>query len=181
MKPYISLLRGINVSDQNRLHMTELKGIYEALNFASVATYIQSGNVVFDCAEQDPGVLARVIEAEIARSTGLTLRVLVRDADQFQEIIGRNPFISERQEDPEKLHVTFLSELPSRKALNNLRLPAGAGDEFQVYDKEIFLFCPNGYGKTKLSNTFFERKLEVAATTRNWKTVNTLNEMAKQR
>jgi uncharacterized protein (DUF1697 family) len=61
------------------------------------------------------------------------------------------------------------------------RSGAGNGDEFQVFDKEIYLFCPNGYGRTKFSNSFFERKLSVSATTRNWKTVKALFEIANQR
>jgi uncharacterized protein (DUF1697 family) len=218
MKTFISLLRGINVSGQNRIRMPELKELYESLNLVNVMTYIQSGNVVFDCEEQEPAKLARIIEAEIARSFSLSVRVLLRDKDRFQEILSSNPFVNQRNEDPERLHVTFLSEAPTVLALrdfpasvgdcfvaqnaprndimkrrngfstkddggsNNWK-ESGAGneDEFLVYDREIYLFCPNGYGRTKLSNSFFERKLGVAATTRNWKTVNALYEMASQR
>ncbi len=197
MKTFISLLRGINVSGQNRITMPELKAAYESLHLSNVVTYIQSGNVLFDCADQDPAPLAKTIEAEIARTFGTSVRVLLRDKNQFQQIVDNNPF-TKRNEDPEKLHVTFLAETPSEQGLRNLpvigvdcfaeerlatTLDSGAGsaDEFLVYDKEIYLFCPNGYGRTKLSNTFFERKLGVPATTRNWKTVNALYEMADQR
>ena len=56
--------------------------------------------------------------------------------------------------------------------------PTNAGaDEFAAAEREIFLFCPNGYGRTKLNNTFFEKKLAVPATTRNWKTVLSLIRM----
>ena len=110
------------------------------------------------------------------------------DKNSFQQIIDSNPFLYQRNENPEKLHVTFLSDTPSESALSNLPVPAdpkgsGAGkaDEFMVYDKEIYLFCPNGYGRTKISNSFFERKLSVSATTRNWKTVNALYGIANQR
>jgi uncharacterized protein (DUF1697 family) len=188
MKTFISMLRGINVSGQNKIRMPELKGLYESLNLANVVTYIQSGNVLFDCAEQDPAPIARAIEAEIARSFGTPVRVLLRDKNRFQKIIDNNPFVNQRNEDPEKLHVTFLSDRPSEPALSNLPLPAdpkrsGAGnsDEFLVSEKEIYLFCPNGYSRTKFSNSFFERKLGVSATTRNWKTVNALYEIANQR
>jgi uncharacterized protein (DUF1697 family) len=181
MKTFISLLRGINVSEQNRLRMPELKGLYESLNLVNVVTYIQSGNVVFDCKEQDPAALGRGIEAEIARSFGLALRVLLRDREQFEEIIQSNPFVNQRNEDPEKLHVTFLYEAPSEPALNHLIVPTGSVDEFWVDGREIYLFCPNGYGRTKFSNTFFEKRLDVAATTRNWKTVNAVYELTNQR
>ncbi|MFA5874155.1 MAG: DUF1697 domain-containing protein [Anaerolineales bacterium] len=188
MKTFISLLRGINVSGQNKIRMPELKRLSESLNLGNVVTYIQSGNVIFDCAEQDPAYLASSIEAEITRSFGTSVRVFLRDKNRFQQIIDSNPFSNQRNEDSEKLHVTFLSDSPSESALSNLPVPAdpkgsGAGnaDEFLVYNKEIYLFCPNGYGRTKLSNNFFERKLSVSATTRNWKTVNALYEIANQR
>ena len=188
MKTYISLLRGINVSGQNKIRMPELKLAYEALELSNVVTYIQSGNVIFDCEEQEPAPLGRSIEAELARSNGISVRVFLRNIDHFEQIINNNPFSTQRNEDPEKLHVSFLSDSPSESALSNLPLPAdpkisGAGkaDEFMVYDKEIYLFCPNGYGRTKLSNSFFERKLSVSATTRNWKTVNAVFEIANQR
>ncbi len=188
MKTFISMLRGINVSGQNKIRMPELKRLYESLNLANVVTYIQSGNVLFDCAEQDPAPLARAIEAKIAKSFGTPVRVLLRDKNRFQQIIDNNPFVNQRNEKPEKLHVTFLSDSPSGPVLSNLPVPedtkrsrAGNDDEFLVYAKEIYLFCPNGYGRTKYSNNFFERKLSVSATTRNWRTVNTLYEIANQR
>jgi len=181
MKTYISLLRGINVSGKNRIGMSELKGLFESLSMTNVATYIQSGNVIFDRADQDPASLARSIEAEITRSFGASVSVFLRDNNQFQQIIENNPFLNQRNEDPEKLHVTFLSDSPSESVLSNLILPVGTPDEFMVYDKGIYLFCPNGYGRTKISNSFFERKLGLSATTRNWKTVMALYEIANQR
>ena len=196
MKTFISLLRSINVSGQNKIRMPELKGLYESLNLVNVVTYIQSGNVIFDCTEQDPATIVRFLEAEITRSFGLSVKVLLRDKEGFQEILGSNPFVNQRNEDPERQYVTFLSEAPTELALRNLVFHAvgdsvgsnfknesevGDEDEYFVYNREIYLFCPNGYGRTKFSNTYFERKLGLAATTRNWKTVNVLNEMANQR
>jgi uncharacterized protein (DUF1697 family) len=196
MKTFISLLRGINVSGQNKIRMPELKGLYESLNLVNVVTYNQSGNVIFDCTEQVPATIVRFLEAEITGSFGLSVKVLLRDKEGFQEIIGSNPFVNQRNEDPERQYVTFLSEAPAELALRNLvfhaagdsvgsnfkrESEAGDEDEYFVYDREIYLFCPNGYGRTKFSNTYFERKLGLAATTRNWKTVNALYEMANQR
>ena len=204
MKTYISLLRGINVSSQNRIRIPELKQVYELLKLVNVMTYIQSGNVIFDCEQQDPAPLARAIEAELERSFGFSIRILLRDKDRFQQIISDNPFINQRNEDPEKLYVTFLAESPSESATSTLiltnagdggrsnsgnsnlkmnpqRFGSGNTDEFVINDKEIYLFCSNGYGRTKLSTGFFERYLSFAATTRNWKTVNALFEIAHLR
>lgn len=181
MKTFISLLRGINVSGQNKISMPRLKEIYESLNLVNVVTYIQTGNVVFDYAGQNPSSLEKSIEAEIARTFRASVRVLLRDKNQFKKLLDNNPFTRQRNEDPEKLHVTFLSDSPSENALSKLTIPRDSLDEFQLFDKEVFLFCPNGYGRTKISNAFFERKLSVAATTRNWKTVNVLYEITNQR
>ena len=181
MNTFISMLRGINVSGQKKIRMVELKSLYESLGFVNVRTYVQSGNVVFDSTRQDASKLAASIEAQIEQSFGYAVSVFIRDTNDLQRIIGSNPFLSGRKKDPAKLYVTFLYSSPSKSKLGNLDISNDEADEFFVGDKEIFLFCPNGYGRTKLSNNFFERKLNVPATTRNWKTVNALYEMASER
>ena len=181
MKTYISMLRGINVSGQKKIQMVQLRNLYESLNLVNVETYLQSGNVVFDSSEQVVSKLVDLIEAQIEESFGYAVPVFIRDTNDFQRIIGTNPFLNDKIEDSAKLHVTFLYTSPSRSKLSNLSIPKNDSDEFSIGDREIFLFCPNGYGRTKLSNSFFERKLDIRATTRNWKTVNALHNMAKQR
>jgi uncharacterized protein (DUF1697 family) len=181
MNTFISMLRGINVSGQKKIRMVELRDLYESLNLVDVETYLQSGNVVFDSTEGDASKLAELIEAQIEKAFGYAVPVFIRDADDFQRIIEGNPFLKKRNEDPTKLYVTFLYRSPSESRLNNLAIPNGEAAEFSIGDKEISLFCPNGYGRTKLSKSFFERKLGVPATTRNWKTVNALHKMASER
>jgi len=181
MKTLISLLRGINVSGQNRIRMPELKRLYETLEFFNVVTYIQSGNVVFDCVEEDRAKIMLKIETGITQVFEISVKVILRDKKSIKQIIDRNPFRKQMAKFPEKFHITFLSNSPIELAITSLPHPVGSSDEFVEYDKEIYLYCPNGYGRTKFSNTFFERKLGVSATTRNWKTVNALYEIAKQR
>ncbi len=181
MNTFISLLRGINVSGQKKIRMAELQSLYESLNLVKVKTYVQSGNVVFDTTEQDAAKLAALIETQIEQTFGYTVPVLNREANDFQRIIDSNPFLNERNEDPAGLLVTFLYSPPAKSKLSHLNIPNNEAAEFFVGDKEIFLFCPNGYGRTKLSNNFFERKLDVPATTRNWKTVNALHKMVEER
>ena len=181
MYTFISMLRGINVSGQKMIPMAALKSLYESLNLTNVVTYVQSGNVIFDCTEGDATQIASSIEAEITRTFGFSVPVLIRDKSCFQRLIEHNPFATQRHEDPTKLHVTFLAALPSKLLVGNLVAPISSADEFILDDKELYLFCPNGYGVTKLSNNFFERKLSVTATTRNWKTVNALYGIANQR
>jgi len=180
MKTYISLLRGINVSGQKKIRMAELRSLYEALGLVRVESYLQSGNVVFDSDEPDGAKLAGLIEAEIEQTFGYSVPVLVRTPADFRRIIESNPFAGDRNEDPARLYVTFLYQLPAGEQWRKLASPTGTADEFVIGEQEIFLFCPNGYGRTKLSNNFFEKKLGVPATTRNWKTVNALYQMARR-
>lgn len=178
MNTYISMLRGINVSGQKQVRMAELKRMYESLGFADVETYVQSGNVVFESKEQDAKKLANSIETGIEKMFGFSVPVLVRSADDFRRILESHPF---RDEDPVRILVTFLYERPDPSKLEDISRYEDKVDKFAIGEQEIFLFCPGGYGRTKLSNTFFEKKLGVIATTRNWKTVNALYEMASER
>jgi len=180
MHTYISMLRGINVSGQKKVRMAELHTLYEKLGLVNVETYVQSGNVVFDSPEPDAAKLRGLIEAQIEAVFGYPVSVFIRYAEDFRRIIDSNPF-SNRRNGGLWLHVTFLYQAPSPAAWDALKAPDGETDEFVRGEMEIFLFCPSGYGRTKLSNSFFERKLGVPATTRNWRTVNALYEMAKGR
>jgi len=174
MYTYISLLRGINVSGQKRLLMADLKALYEALGFEQVITYLQSGNVIFASPDEDRSEISAKIEKGIQQSFGYQVPVIIRDRLDFQRIIQANPFTHRQEVDPERLYVTFLSAPPSEKSLTELAIPAGIADEFKTNGAEIYLHIPGGYGRTILSNNYFEKKLDLVATTRNWKTVNTL-------
>jgi uncharacterized protein (DUF1697 family) len=181
MSIFISMLRGINVGSQKRLRMETLRGIYEDLGFTNIRTYVQSGNVVFESPEQDQRGLTRRIEAHIEQTCGYHVEVFIRQVDELERILAGNPFLNDRNEDPGKLHVTFFYQSPSKTVLCKLTTPSGTIDKFALGEMAIYLFCPNGYGKTKLSNGFFERKLGISVTTRNWNTVNALFKMALER
>jgi len=178
MQTYISMLRGINVSGQKQIRMVDLKSLYESLGLMNVQTYVQSGNVIFGSPEQDAAKLTETIEAQIKETFGFSVPVLIRTANDFQRIIESHPFT---QEDPIRVLVTFLHECPDQSKWNDLRLHKDKVDDFALGEQEIFLFCPGGYGTTKLSNTFFEKKLGVIATTRNWKTINALYAIASEK
>lgn len=178
METYIAILRGINVSGKNKIRMADLKEKLAALDFQNIRTYIQSGNVVFEYQQSAQGELKQQIEDEIFRAYGIRVPVIVLTVPELSDIVSNNPFIPGNAE-RDKLHVTFLSEKPEQEYLDKLGQHAGSADELIVRDKTIYLYCPNGYGRTKLTNTFFEQKLKITATTRNWKTSNKLIELAK--
>ncbi len=180
MKTYISMLRGINVSGRNMIKMDALRNMYESLNFKNVKTYIQSGNVIFKTKTTEPKALEKMIASQIKKEFGFDIPVMIKDSEELTTVFNQNPFITEQKKDITKLHLTFLSEKPQKVAFDMLKEGQYAEDEFIIIDKAVYLFCPNGYGNTKLTNSFFESKFKVIATTRNWKTITELVNMAEQ-
>jgi uncharacterized protein (DUF1697 family) len=172
MPRFVALLRGINVGGARKVPMSSLRVLFESLGFTDVRTYIQSGNVEF----AGTGTAARVrttIEKGIANEFGFDVTVLLRTRAELAAIVKRNPY-------GEDAYVTFLSEPADAKRVKAIDPAPFAPDEFVVHGREVFLRCPNGYGRTKINNTFFERKLATQATTRNWRTVTTMLEWASE-
>jgi uncharacterized protein (DUF1697 family) len=178
MPTYVSLLRGINVSGRNRIPMADLRALYETRGHQDVTTYVQSGNVISRAATRSPATVAREIEGAIADELGLDVTVIVRTPSQLATVIAENP-LAGGGVDPTRLHVTFLATEPARAAVDALDVRRYAPDEFRVVGDSVYVTCPGGYGRTKINNGYFERTLGVAATTRNWKTVNHLLELGR--
>ena len=178
MYTYISMLRGINVSGQKQVRMESLRESYEGLGFSRVRSYVQSGNIIFESPEIEPSVLRKRIEAKIEQAYRHQISVFIRQPHEFQSLLAGNPFINAGNADLSKLHVTFLYHVPSEPWWSEMASPRDSSDEFARGEMAIYLFCPNGYGKTRLSNSFFERRLGMPVTTRNWNTVNALYKLA---
>jgi uncharacterized protein (DUF1697 family) len=173
---YVALLRGVNLGARNKLAMGDLRALVEGLGGEDVQTYVQSGNVVFTSGA-DAGRLERRLADAILRAHGLEVPVLVRSAGELDAIVRKNPFLR-TDADEKSLHVTFLEEQPRQALVKELDPSFSPPDELHVEGREVFLLCPNGYGRSKLSNAFFEKRLGVVATTRNWRTVFALAELA---
>lgn len=181
MPTYISMLRGINVSGRKKILMPDLKALYEGLGFSRVITYIQSGNVIFGVAPGIPTLtISSLIENAIEEKYGFHVPVIIRTIDEMQAVIKANPYIKEAGQITEKLYVTFLDKEPASGALDKINPFDFLPDKFIYHNREIYLDCASGYGTTKLSNTYFEKKLKMKATTRNWNTVNKLLELAME-
>ena len=179
MQKYISLLRGINVSGQKKIKMTELKELYESLNFTKVTTYIQSGNIVFCSSEKDVKKIQNLIEQKIEDEYKFLVPVSIITQQKLKSIISKNPF-DPNKIDLSKLAVTFLDSTPNKTLIKNLDKFKGDQEEFIISGDVIYLYCPDGFGRTKLTNNLFENKLKVSATSRNWKTTNKLFEMLNE-
>ena len=171
------MLRGINVGGQRKVRMDDLKYLYESLQFENVQTYIQSGNVIFESNLGDIPILTATIEKGIETGFGFQVPVTIRSRRDMLRVIRGNPF--EAKGDQSKLHVTFLKTNPSAHLVSSVDEHGSQGEELRLVKREIYLYCPNGYGRSKLSNNFLEKKLDVTATTRNWKTVLALCQLSK--
>lgn len=176
MPIYIALLRGVNVG-QNVLKMDRLRRLCAELAFTSAVTYLQSGNVLFE-APGSASDCSDVLEKRLCGETRLPVTVIVRTPAELGLIVRRNPFLRDKGTDRAKLHVTFLARAPANENLSKLDAIKADADQFRVLGKEVYLYCPGGYGGSKLSNSAIEKALGMRATTRNWNTVNKLFEMA---
>jgi uncharacterized protein (DUF1697 family) len=172
---YAALLRGINLGSHNRIGMARLRSLVEDLGGTEVRTYVQSGNVVFR-STLGTTAAARAVERAIRKELGLDVAVLVRTARQLRELVANNPFVGSKIA-PKTLHVTFLAEKPDPKRVKQLLEESFEPERFEIAGQDVYLFFPNGYGRVKLNNAFLERRLGVAATTRNWRTVTALAEL----
>jgi uncharacterized protein (DUF1697 family) len=177
MPRFVALLRGINVSGHRRIAMAALRDSLAAAGLRDVQTYLQSGNVVFEADEEDPAVVAAAVQARIATDFGHQVEVFVLPCSEVARIASSNPFASPADLDERWFHATFLFRPATQAAFAALKLPAGPGEQAVLSDGVIFLFMPNGYGRSKLVNSYFEGALHTPATTRNWRTVLALVDM----
>jgi len=174
------MLRGINVSGQKLIKMDALRKSYENMGFQNVKTYVQSGNIIFTCNHFEIKDLEQKISRQIEKDFGFEVPVIVLTIDKLKQVIDNNRFLKDLNKDQSSLHVTFLSSKPDLGNQSAIEDKKQNGEEIFFTDSAVYLFCPNGYGRTKLNNNFLEAKLKVGATTRNWKTTNELFNIAQQ-
>lgn len=182
MTIYISLLRGINVGGKNIIKMAELKRVFEGIGLREVQTYIQSGNILFKSNEGEEA-LRKIIEHEIEAAFGFPVTVVLRTAEELKKIISNCPFsrekISEAESvsDAESLYVSLMIHTLSQEKIDILRAYRSDTEEYQVVGREVFLLFRNSIRNSKLANNL--HKFDVAATVRNWKTINKLAALAE--
>jgi uncharacterized protein (DUF1697 family) len=174
---YVALLRGINVGGKHKLPMKDLAAMFTAAGCADVRTYIQSGNVVFRAKAPVAKRVEAAVAAAIVKKFGFEAPVIVRSADEMAAIHKRNPFLK-RASETTSLHVVFLADEPARTAVASLDPDRSPPDQFVVRGREIYLHLPNGAGRSKLTNQYFDSCLKTISSGRNWNTVTKLCEMA---
>ncbi|MCJ7447547.1 MAG: DUF1697 domain-containing protein [Bacteroidales bacterium] len=180
MQTLVSFLRGVNMAGHNKIKMTDLIVLFKKLGFKDAETYIQSGNVIFS---KPVGLttkeIASKIEGAINRKFGYSIAAIVRTEKELRKAVAVNPFLSEKDFDPAKMAVLFLAEEPSSDQIARVAKVDYPPDKFRISGSEIYIYCPNGFGKTKIYTGFFENKMKVVGTGRNWKTINTLLKLLK--
>jgi uncharacterized protein (DUF1697 family) len=177
---HVALLRGINVGGKRILPMKSLAAIFSDAGCRNVETYIQSGNVVFHAGPALARRVPAVIAAGISRRFGFDVPVIARTADDLRRAVRDNPFLRAGAE-IEKLHVVFLADRPAAARVARLDPDRSPTDRFEPRGREIYLHCPHGLGRSRLTNDYFDRTLATIGTVRNWKTVLRLLEMTAGR
>jgi len=164
MSVLISLLRGVNVGGHNKIKMDALRALYASLKLRDPQTYVQSGNVIFRTGECDLVQLAGRIETAIDRGFGFRPNVIVRTASELRAVIARNPFATRAGIDPSKFLITFLARDPGQEARDRfLRIKADT-EEMRIEGRELYIYFPNGLGRSKLSPALIEKVLGTPGT-----------------
>jgi len=171
MSSHVALLRGINVGGTKKIAMSALLGLLGELGFDDGKSLLQSGNLVFRAAGKKAAELERLLETEALKRLGLETDFMVRTGEEWAKIITSNPFSEEAKTDPSHLVVVFFKEAPSKAAGEALR-KAITGPELIRFDgRQAYVTYPDGIGRSRLTNTVIEKKLETRGTARNWNTV----------
>lgn len=173
---HVALLRAVNVGGRNKIAMARLRELLESLGYGAVRTHLQSGNAVFAAAGAPPERVAQEIEGALVAELGLAAKVLVRTREELQRVVADCPLL-DIASDHARLLVTFLSRAPDMDAVSELAPADFEPDAFAVGEREIYAWYPDGVRATRLSNAFWERRLRVVATGRNWNTVTRLLEL----
>ncbi|KQZ13178.1 hypothetical protein ASD44_03155 [Mesorhizobium sp. Root554] len=172
---FVALFSGINVGGNRIVKMADLRAFFEELGFTRVATYIQSGNVVFRAAGKDAAALAKQLEAAFEKRWGFHSRIMVRDAQWLADLVRQKPY-PEEAGDHKKLHAYVLEREPTASEIEPLAEKCAGPERFEVKGDVLYLHAPDGVGKSVFAN-LLPRVLKVPVTARNWRTVLTLKGM----
>ena len=181
MTVYVSMLRGVNVGGSGLIKMEPLREAYESIGLADVRTLLQSGNVLFRSGLTDRQRLVKRIMQELERRFDLQVDVILRTLAEVASIVDRGPVLSPRA-DKSKLLVMFLSAVPgaaAQAALRKWHKDKELKELLELRGPEIYLYYPDGVGRSKLTGAVIESKLDTAGTARNWNTLLKLVEVGR--
>ena len=176
MTRHIALLRGINVGGHRKVPMADLRALVASLGYTDVASYIQSGNLVFNAMADEPSVVAE-LEAAIERTFGFAVPVIVRTAEEMTAVAASHPLVDAAAH-PRRAMVAFLDRAPAVDPSAAMGADEYLPDRFTLSGREVYLDYPDGSARSKLTHSLLERSLEVRATIRNWNTVTKLVQLS---
>lgn len=179
MPVIISMLRGVNLGPHNRIKMDALREMYQSLRLEDPRTYVQSGNVIFQTNEKDLVKLATKIQKAIEKTFGCSPAVVLRTKDELKKVIAANPF-ARRDFHPGKILVTFLAGDPAREAKTALTTFDKYPEEVHLKGRELYIYFPNGAGRSKLPWSQVEKYLGITGTARNWNSVTQMLAIAEE-
>ena len=180
MPVVISMLRGVNVGGHNKVDMGALRRLYESLKFQDPRTYVQSGNVIFRSKEKIPPALAKKIQNAIERKFNCCPEIILRTADELRKAIAATPFPASRGLEPGKILLTFLNAEPGPEANATLLKLKNHPEEIHLKGRELYIYFPNGAGRSKLPWSSIAELLKTQGTARNWNSVTKLLEIAEE-
>lgn len=180
MPVFVAFLRGVNVGGHQKLPSAALKAVCESAGVTEVRTYLQSGNAVFRSASKSEGTVASAIRAELKKSTGLDVAVILRTPADLRRVVAENPFAEAAREQPGRLLVLFLAGPVTQRVRATLEKVRSPSEALAFGQDEVYAFFPDGAGRSKLADAFTPKKLGVECTARNWNTVNALLAMAAE-
>ena len=170
------------MTGHNSIKMTDLSTLFKDLGFNDAMTYIQSGNVIFTGASfLNISEIATTIEKKILKRFNFNVPAMIRTVQDIKNLTPLNPFLQQENFDTSKMAVMFLHEKATDAQIQKVINIDYPPDKFKIIGSEIFIYCPNGFGRTKLYTNFFEKKMGVTGTARNWKTITTILQIAEKK
>jgi uncharacterized protein (DUF1697 family) len=180
MPVLISMLRGVNVGPHNRIKMDDLRAVYASLQLENPCTYVQSGNVIFRTKERSATKLCTKIQAAISEKFGFRPAVIIRTIEEFKQSLELNPFRERQDIEPGKLLITFLSAEPAADRQTVIRNLKVQREELHLIGRELYIYFPDGAGKSKLQWSSVEKLFKVTGTARNLNSVVKMLEIAER-
>lgn len=179
MTTYIVLLRAVNVGGHSKLPMAALREALTNAGYEGVRTYIQSGNIVLESKLRSGAKLEQELAQVISDYAGFDVPVLVRSRSEWEAVIEANPYPGT---EGTKLHVVFLPEVPAADLLGDLDIDLASfePEHMTLVGRELYLFLPDGIGRSKLAVALNRQKGAKPGTARNWRTVEKLLALADE-
>lgn len=173
---YVALLRGINVTGNNMIKMTDLKAAFESLGFDNVVTYINSGNIAFDTKKTAEGTLLKKIETAIEKLIGKPISAMIRTQDEIKVALAVDPFKG-KYESHKQMHLLFTRDTVTAEQEKLIVSFQNKDEKVIIRGRDIYALLLNHVAESDIGRGIIERKVKIPITARNWRTVEALTKL----